>query len=234
MVHARWLHPSVPHTVDAYLNALTSLGIRVQCAPKLYVNPAVTPKVDTFLNEQGIGPEDALIGIQPGSKWPTKRWTAEGFAAVAEEIMQQPSVKVILLGDTNDKAFVEQITSRLTHQPIIGTGQFNLQQLVGIIDRCTLLLTNDSGPMHIASALGVSTVALFGPTHPMLGFAPRGGYARIITTNAPCSPCSLHGEKPCRQSYRACMEEIKPQQVLAAIESLMQIRPPKARRRATL
>lgn len=221
MMHTRWLQTSVPHTVDAYLDALAPLGIRTQCKPLLYINPAATPAVDAFLDEQMIGPEDTLIGIQPGSKWPLKRWTIDGFATVAGTLMQKPGVKVVFLGDAADQAFVAQICSRLNHQPIIGTGRFDLKELVGIISRCALFLTNDSGPMHIASALGVSTVALFGPTHPMLGFAPRGKYDRVITVNAPCSPCSLHGGKSCRQGRRKCMEDISPEQVLETLEDLM-------------
>ena len=224
MVRARWLRTSVPSAVDAYLDALTSLGIRARCEPRLYVNPVAAPAVDSFLNEQAVGAQDMLIGIQPGSKWPLKRWTVDGFATVAEKLMQKPGAKVIFLGDAVDKAFVTQITSRLSRQPVVGTGRFDLKELVGIISRCALFLTNDSGPMHIASALGIPTVALFGPTHPVLGFAPQGKHSQVITVNAPCSPCSLHGGKSCRQERRGCMEDISPQQVLEALETLMKAR----------
>ena len=214
----------MPHTVDAYLDALAPLGIQARCEPALHVDPAAAHGIDAFLDEQGIGPEDTLVGVHPGSKWPLKRWTAEGFAAVAEKLMQRSGTGVVFLGDAEDAQFVDHIRSRLSRRPVVGVGQLDLKGLVAIIDRCAVLLTNDSGPMHVGSALGVPTVAVFGPTHPNLGFAPRGAHSRVVTLNAPCSPCSLHGERPCRLKRRECMEDIPPARVLEALEELINVR----------
>jgi len=89
------------------------------------------------------------------------------------------------------------------------------------MSKCDLIVTNDSGLMHLAVALSVPVVAIFGPTHPSLGFAPLGDNDRVICDNVDCSPCSLHGEKKCRMIQKYCFEKISPQRVKEEVESIL-------------
>ena len=83
------------------------------------------------------------------------------------------------------------------------------------------MVSNDSGLMHISSALGVPTVAIFGPTHPKLGFAPAGPNNMVLTTNQPCSPCSLHGQSQCFQPSQYCLDKITVEMVWEAATKLL-------------
>lgn len=222
IVHAPWLGIRVPRTVQAYLDAVAPLGGVSPCEPRLYVDAEAAREARAFLEEAGLGLAETLVGVHPGSRWPAKRWTRSGFAAVIEALSDRPGVRVMVLGDETDRPFVDQVVAHLGRRPIVAVGgELPLTRLVALIDRCAVMLANDSGPMHIAAALGVPTVALFGPTHPRLGFAPQGGKATVLTVDAPCSPCSLHGRAPCKKARRACMEDLSPARVLEAIEPFL-------------
>jgi heptosyltransferase-2 len=96
-----------------------------------------------------------------------------------------------------------------------------LDQVAGIMSGCKLIVTNDSGLMHLAVSLSVPVVAIFGPTHPSLGFSPLGPNDRVICDDVPCSPCSLHGEKKCRMPRKICFENITPRRVISEIEKVL-------------
>lgn len=221
LVQAKWLWASTRRTVDLYLDALTGLGIRERSSmPKLFVDPAARQQVCDCLRAEGIGEEERLIGIHPGARWPTKQWRAEGFAEVCDRMIEKER-HVILLGGTGDQTGVRHIIEQMKSQPTVWVGALDLQGLMATIERCDVLLSNDSGPMHIGTAVGTPVVGLFGPTHPKLGFAPVGEQDRAITADVPCSPCSLHGEKPCTLPQQRCMDAISPEQVVKALESAL-------------
>ena len=221
VVHAPWLGVRVPRTVEAYLDALAPLGVVSRCEPRLYVDAGAAREAQAFLADAGLRPAQTLVGVHPGSRWPAKRWTSHGFAAVIEALSERPGLRVMVLGDQTDRPFVDQVVAHLGRRPIVAVGELKLTRLVALTDRCAVFLANDSGPMHIAAALGVPTVGLFGPTHPKLGFAPQGAHSKVLSVNAPCSPCSLHGSAPCKKARRACMEDLSPARVLEAIEPLI-------------
>ncbi|RKY68488.1 MAG: hypothetical protein DRQ02_04250 [Candidatus Latescibacterota bacterium] len=210
------------HTVQLFLEPLRRLGVKATVRPpKLFVRPEAEAEVDEFLNEHGVSAQHVLVGIAPGARWPSKRWTASGFAEVSDQLLKNPDIRLILLGDRTDLNFTRQILIRMRGKPLVATGRFDLKGLVAAIKRCRLLLTNDSGPMHIATAVGVPVVAIFGPTHPKLGFSPLGSRDVVLHAGLPCSPCSLHGEKSCLVKHRQCMEQITPQTALEAIQRVL-------------
>ncbi len=91
-----------------------------------------------------------------------------------------------------------------------------------MLERCDVLLTSDSGPMHVAEAVGTPVVAIFGPTHPFLGFAPVHPRSRVLSAGLPCSPCSLHGEGHCRYGSVRCMEEISVNAVVSELRAVLE------------
>ncbi|MFH1009071.1 MAG: glycosyltransferase family 9 protein [Candidatus Latescibacterota bacterium] len=217
MVHAKWI-PVHSHPVcDQYTAPLARLGIRKRPdLPRIFVEERFLKKVARKLEGWGIQAGDEVVGVHPGANWDTKRWEANGFAQVCDRILESGR-KCLLLGDEGDRAFVREIASRMRLVPTLVAGELGLCELAAAIRRCGVLLCNDSGPMHMATAVDTPVVALFGPTHPKLGFAPVGIQDVVLTANRPCSPCSLHGEKAYRFPHRSCMQEISPDRVISEI-----------------
>ena len=100
-------------------------------------------------------------------------------------------------------------------------GEIELSETIALISRLSVLVTNDSGLMHVAGALGIPFVAVFGPTHPDLGFAPGYPSGGIVHAGVDCSPCSIHGQSPCRKVKRVCMDEITREMVMEHIDTVM-------------
>ena len=165
-----------------------------------------------------------MVGIHPGARWETKRWTEEKFARVCQILNQKPELKIILFGDQKDQEVIERIDSHTEDQKLFKAVNLPLNKFMSLIKRCDCFVTNDSGPMHIASALGVPVVAIFGPTHPQLGFSPMGSGNIVLTANVKCSPCSLHGEKRCHNKSRFCMDLIEPEMVTDAVEKILKMK----------
>jgi heptosyltransferase-2 len=149
--------------------------------------------------------------------WVSKRWLAEGFAAVADRVIREQGMKVIFFGGSADRATVSQVLGLMQEKAVDWVGQTNLRELIAAIARCQTFLTNDSGPMHIAVACQVPTVAIFGPTTKELGFFPYGSGHIVIEKDLPCRPCGLHGAKKCPLDHFKCMKQITPDEVYQAI-----------------
>lgn len=156
------------------------------------------------------------IAINPGGRWITKRWPAERFAQLIDRLNEHYEVDIVLIGDENDKATARDIVECLNFPVTDLTGKTSLLQLADVLKGSKLFITNDSGPMHMASALGKPVVALFGPTDPGLT-GPWGSQNRIIKSKVSCSPCF---KKKCRDIR--CMEAITIEQLLKAVEDILQ------------
>jgi len=223
LVYLKFLKVKSIHTLDLYLETLKKVGVNsVEKEPKVFLDQESENFLKDFLIEKKIEKDDIVVGIHPGARWETKRWPEERFAKVCQILNQKPKFKIVLFGDQKDQKAVESISSRAEDQNLLKTGNLPLDKFMSLIKRCDCFVTNDSGPMHIASALGVPVVAIFGPTHPKLGFFPLGSKNVVLTANVKCSPCSLHGEKRCYKKSRYCMDLIEPEMVTDAVERLLE------------
>lgn len=158
-----------------------------------------------------------LIGLCPGAEYgPAKRWLAERFAEAAAKITAQSSAQWILLGTKNDAAIGEQIAAAIGDHCVNRIGQTTLDQLIGELRQCRLLLTNDTGTMHLAALLGVPVVAVFGSTEPRLT-GPLGNGHTILRHHVECSPCFL---RECPIDFR-CMKAITTDEVAGAVLSML-------------
>lgn len=165
-----------------------------------------------------------LVGMAPGSVWATKRWSAEGFADVAQSLLRLPDVGVVLLGSREEQEAARAILKRNGNHPHLFNlvGITSLADLPAIYEKLDLLITNDSSPIHYASALGVPTVAIFGATVPALGFGPLAEKSVVVEhTDLPCRPCSDHGPQTCPLGHFRCMREITAAQVFSACQPLL-------------
>jgi len=210
------------HQIHEYLHLTAALGANPeQIAPKLTVTPE---EIESTRKKFGLEKIDGpIIGLNPGAEYgPAKRWPVEKFAAAAREIQQRTNCVWILFGGKNDAAVTDQIESAIRNpQSAIFNlaGKTSLRELMVLLKFCRMLLTNDTGPMHVAAALGTPVVVPFGSTSPELTGPGLPGDARnhLLNSDAPCSPCFL---RECPIDFR-CMNGISVEQVVeATVKSL--------------
>ncbi|MBI5241586.1 MAG: glycosyltransferase family 9 protein [Elusimicrobia bacterium] len=163
------------------------------------------------LLEAGVGPGDRLVGLHPGSVWATKRWLPERFAVVARGLAAR-GLRVVLVGGEGDRELCGRIAEK--SGALDWAGRTGLLELKALMGRLALFMTNDSGPMHMATGMGVPTLAVFGPTTRELGFFPYGAGHAVVEKDLSCRPCSLHGTKTCPAGHFLCMRLITAEEVL--------------------
>lgn len=160
---------------------------------------------------------DFLVGIHPGARPSARRWPAERFAMVADTLAQSQSAKIVLTGSRDEAATVRSVTDRMQVPALNLAGRTTLGGLAAVIRRLDLFLSNDTGPAHLAEAVGTPTVRLFGPAD-RLRWAPLDtGNHRSLYAAVPCSPCPY---TDCPIDHR-CMTRIKPDAVTRAIQDLV-------------
>jgi heptosyltransferase II len=212
------------HDVERNLSLLTAFGLRVEDCRReieLPVSAHTQEAVDQKLSALGVKESDLVIGISPGSVWPTKRWSIAGFAELVRMIKQRMACALLLFGGPEDALVVEQVQRRSGGAAINLVDQIGLGELPAAISRCALFITNDSAPMHVAVARKVPTVAIFCATTPELGFFPYTANAIVVGKNLSCRPCGTHGGRRCPLGHAHCIEQIQAQTVLEAAEKLL-------------
>ena len=212
------------HDVERNLSVLEPLGVRVEdCVREIELvpPPEIDKQVGQKLHDLGVVDDKPAIGVNPGSVWPTKRWWIEGFAEFIRLANTNLDYQVLLFGGPEDEEVVERLFQRCGRAAVNLTGQFSLRELPAAIGRCQVFVTNDSGPMHIAVARKVPTVAIFCATTRELGFYPYSADAIVVEKHLPCRPCTSHGGRRCPLAHENCIRQIRPQTVLTAVEKLM-------------
>jgi heptosyltransferase-2 len=162
------------------------------------------------------------VALAPGSIWATKRWPAAHFVGLAK-LLVDAGWALALIGGTQDRSLCDQISDAVGGKHALNAaGALNLLQSAELIRRSDALVSNDSAPMHLASAMRVPVVALFGPTIPGFGFAPLGPRDIVVERRSlSCRPCSIHGGTKCPIGTFECMIAISPGEVFRAVESLL-------------
>ena len=201
------------HAVDRYLDFVRYLGSAVD-RPQFDINleDEHRQRVDELLRSRGIDSNESFVAINPVAFWETKLWEAGKFALLCDRIVSELNRKVVFTGG-RDLDVITNITSHMAFSAVDLEGRTTLRDLAYLYTRAELLVTTDSGPMHIAAAVGTPTVALFGPTDPCRT-GPYGDGHVILRAGRPCSPCFL---KEC--ATKRCMREITVEDVFAAVKS---------------
>ncbi|MBU6367505.1 MAG: glycosyltransferase family 9 protein [Gemmatimonadetes bacterium] len=191
--------------------------------PTLHPGVAHAAAADALL--AALSPGAAPVALAPGSAWGTKRWP--GFAALASAMATADGwrhVPLVVIGGGADAPLAAAITAARPpgSAPVLdATGRLPLLATAALLARCTALVTNDSLPLHLASAMETPTVALFGPTVPALGFGPLAPASRVVEhPNLPCRPCHAHGPATCPLRHFRCMGELSVPQVLGALHAV--------------
>ena len=164
-------------------------------------------------------PAGRIIFLAPGSVWATKRWTRQGYQALAQLLVQR-GYQVVLVGSGQEKELCQAIAGEVPGV-INRAGQTSLAELVELFSTGMALVCNDSGAMHAAAIVGLPTVAIFGPTTLAQGFRPWQNRAVVVQRTLGCRPCGKHGSEHCPIGTHECMEKIAPGDVLAALEKLL-------------
>ena len=163
-----------------------------------------------WLANHGVG--TPFLAIAPGSIWGTKRWP--GYA----ELVQRVAEPVVIVGGPEDRRLGDDIASAAPDRVWNAAGVLSLRASAALIERARLLVTNDSAPLHLASAVRTPVVAIFGPTVPGFGFGPREPADRIVEVNGlDCRPCSAHGPMVCPLGHHRCMRDLRVDDVLEAV-----------------
>jgi ADP-heptose:LPS heptosyltransferase len=210
------------HQIHEYLHLAAAVGAAPEpLAPNLVVTP---DEMEAARRKFGFEPAQLLFGLNPGAEYgPAKRWPVERFIAAAREIQQRTNCLWLILGGKGDVELANRVTTgitdhglRITHHNL--AGQTSLRELMVLLKLCRVLLTNDTGPMHAAAALGTPVVVPFGSTSPELTGPglPGDPRHRLLKSNVPCSPCFL---RECPIDFR-CMNGIGIERVVEAVVEL--------------
>ncbi len=167
--------------------------------------------------ERAMRGDTPFVAVAPGSRWPSKRWP--GYAAVCASLAES-AVRILLVGDERDRAAAAPIAAALGDRCVDLTGRARLMEAAAHIARCRAFLGNDSGLMHLAEAVGVPVVGLFGPTVREFGYFPSLPRSRTIERRLACRPCSRNGSTPCPKGSVECLRDIPPHAVVDALATL--------------
>jgi heptosyltransferase-2 len=212
------------HLVSTYKMLLEPLGIPVSdTPPRLYLSAQQSNEAKELLKKQGIPEGAPIVGINPGATYGSaKCWLPERFREVTERLLQaDPNVYIVYFGDLGTVNLVKEICEGLPQRVVNLAGITSLTQLASLISHCDVLVTNDSGPMHIADAIQTPIVALFGSTSEVVTGPYRSG--TIIHKHVECSPCY---QRTCPIDFR-CMKKIEADEVYNAVIRILNNKRPK-------
>ena len=196
------------HAVDRNYLFARSLGFDdVPVEFKLPVTDAARVRARQMLSHS----DSAYALIAPGTRWETKQWSAAGFAEVARRLANEQGLRIVLIGMPDERTIADDVASRCGVDVINLAGETQLDTLIALVDGAAVCVMHDSGPMHLATALGKPMVALYGPTNPQR----TGPYRRddaILRLPLDCSPCYIKKVADCPHVHR-CMKDLTPQAV---------------------
>lgn len=205
------------HRIDYYLNLIEKAGLAVE---DRYTDFTVSEEDKTFADDflkKSRAADAFLAGINPGGNWMPKRWPKEHWAKLADHLAEKYRAKVVITGSAQDLPLAREIARMMKQEPVIACGALSLKQFGALAKRLDLFITADSGPMHIANAVGAKhIIALFGPTSPELTGPYPSKNVVVISRPAGCAvPCYVVNCKDNR-----CMKAITPEEVIEQIKLL--------------
>ena len=207
------------HQVHYYLDMLKALGLKPEGhAPRLYLGREDSEYASGVLKEHGIGRGELVVGINPGAQYgAAKKWHPERFGAVADGLVKEFGARIIIFGGPGDVSSAGSVQASMREEAVNLCGNTGIRGLMSLMKKCRLFITNDTGPMHMAAALDVPTLAVFGSTDPV-ATGPLGKRVRVVKALVNCSPCL---KRTCPLKHYLCMERVSVNTVLAAAREMM-------------
>ncbi len=212
------LEPAPTHRSDFYLKVIESFGIKVHDRScELQVNDQSRKNVDDLLKNSGVGLNDFLVVVNAGGNWNLKRWPKENFVVLINRLTKELNAKVVLPGAKDDEELTRWIFFKTELKPLVLTGQLTIKDLLALMKRATLVISADSGPLHLAAGVGTAVIGLFGPTRGEVT-GPRGrGRSSVIQKDVGCN------REPCYYldcPDNVCMKEITVDDVIKEIRQI--------------
>lgn len=201
------------HRIDYYLDIIEKAGLRIEDRYlDFFFSPRDENHVEDFLSKNSIGKNDFIAALNPGGNWMPKRWPLEYWAQLADKLIKEMKAKVIITGSASDLVLAGQIKKMMQESPLVACGVFNIKQLGAFAKRVDLFITADTGPLHIANAVGTKKIiAIFGPTSKEITGPYPSTNVIILQKDTGCSiPCY---KVNCRDNR--CMKAVTPEEVLA-------------------
>jgi lipopolysaccharide heptosyltransferase III len=207
------------HTVEYQMEWLHALGLPFGEIPslKVFLDSALEPKIQARLQQSGIQPGTPYVVIQPTSRFYTKEWTADGFAEVTDHIEAHMGYRTVLTGGPGEKQRLERVAAKCRARPIV-FDTLSISELIWVIKKAKLFVGNDSGPAHLAAALEVPAVILFGSSDSKVWY-PWKATHEIVQNPFDCNPCP--GYRCLVYAEPQCILSITVQQVKQAIERIL-------------
>ena len=208
------------HAVDRYLSVVAALGASLPEKPRFgfKLSEQDMATVRKLFQPRGLSVDRPWVAMNVGARWLTKRWPLASFAAVADQLYESKGDPVVVIGSADDRPYVERLRGLMKHPCIDLSGEVPLRCLPALLSKAAVMITNDSGPMHIAAACGIPVVALFGPTS-ATRTGPYGTSHHVLTGQVSCSPCF---SRVCRHDPEMeCLERITPTHVAEVVHPLL-------------
>ncbi len=207
------------HAVTNYLDTLAPLGIKPS---RLDLEMSTGPEEKSHAKKitASLGqPDTPLIALNPGASHPVNRWNVDSFAALADRLALDIHARVIVIGGPADVPLGDAIAASTKSRPLILAGKLDLLQLAAVLEECDLLVSGDTGPMHMAAAVGTRVLALFGAADPARTGPVGPGHIVLTATGVSCVPCR---SRTCNHiPSRACMDSLTVETVFAAIQEML-------------
>ena len=214
--------PGTQHRIDRDLEALKSMSIHAGSKDlQLWLTPADVDSADQLLDQLGVARSQSIVILQPGARYWFKAWPPERFAELSDRLTFQYGCQVLIGGSSQERELAQKIRQLAKSNPIIMAGHTTVKQFAAIAKNSTLFVGNDSGAMHIASAVGTPVVALFGPSSPR-EWGPCRGPVEVLYKGL---DCRSHCPTTCRKGEENCMRLIATDEVVAAAQRLLDKKP---------
>ena len=206
------------HALTRGMMLLNAIGIHTnEVEYKLPVSNDDCEKVDELMKRHGINGVKSLIAINPVAKWESKLWPKERFARLADMIIDEYDARIVFTGGSEDRPTIKDVMSAMKRRALNLAGQTTLKMLAVLYEKTALVISTDTGPMHLAAAMGTPVVAIFGPTAPWRT-GPYGSGHRVVRADLECSPCF---KRQCETID--CMHQISVGQVFDAVSKIIDV-----------
>lgn len=209
------------HETERYLDVVRALGVAVtDTEPEVFVDQAGISWVDKFLQTEKLDNSVPLIGLNPGAATAYRRWAASNFATLGDTLRKRYGAEIVITAGPQERALAAAVAAEMSHSPII-VDQATPMQLAALLQRCNLYITNDTGPMHLSTAVKTPTIALFGASNLIQWAPPWEGHAVVARKGCPFLRTLSSKEWDAHaQRGRENLAEIRPDAVMATVEKL--------------
>lgn len=211
------------HEVEQGLDLIRPLGFPEIRELYMHVEDSDREFADKLLLDEGIDKNDLVFGLYTGldpSNPKGRCWHLDRFAELGDRIIEKYKCKIIIVGGAGEKPTAEKLSELMQNKPVILTGKTTLRQVAAVAERCRLFISSDGGLMHVASAMGVPVIGIFGPTD-WVSHAPYGKKCLVVKSDYHCSPCHKPHREMAKCDHFSCLENISVDMVIEAVNNVL-------------